>query len=184
MRKRVPVVIGGGIALLIASQYLNFGLGFRDGTGSDPEGQVSIAPSVSRPSETSSDADPDDESLAEDIAIEESGLDSDAAMREAASELELTPVIPVLPSVVDILIDGNQYLVQTEAGESEREAMSIEQIIAFAGTVEGEPSGIVVRVARTPNAVASAEAAVMKRLREAGLMDDQIDARRQLVELP
>ncbi len=89
---------------------------------------------------------------------------------------------PQLPDVVDILIDGNQYLVVTEAGEDAREPMTLDQIVAMTATVDGEPSGIRVRVARTPNAVASAEAAVMKRLTDAGLAADQIDARRQLVE--
>ncbi|EMI57364.1 hypothetical protein [Rhodopirellula sallentina] len=180
MRKRVPVVIGGGIALLIASQYFDFGLGFTDGDGNnDPQGQVSMDPGSSSPIMSIESLTPSDAPTAGDTSD-----DSDEAMREAASELELTPVIPVLPSVVDVLIDGNQYLVQTEAEQPDRKAISIEDIIAFAGTVEGEPSGILVRVARTPNAVAAADAALMKRLREAGLDDDQIDARRQLVELP
>ncbi|MCM2369031.1 hypothetical protein [Aporhodopirellula aestuarii] len=178
MRKRVPIVIGGGIALLIASQYLNFGLGFRDGTGSDPDGQVSIAPSVSRPAEAEPTDAPEEDAL-DDATI----TDEEAAMRAAASELDVTPVVPVLPAVVDILIDGNQYLVLKAAGETEREPMSIEQIIAFAGTIEGEPNGILVRVSRTPDAIAAAEAAVMRRLSEAGLTDDQIDSRRQLVDL-
>ncbi len=168
MRKRVPVVIGGGIALLIASQFFDFGLGFRDGSGpgnsNDTQGQVSIAPSSSSRPKTSSP----------DVAPEE------AAMREAVAELETSVSTP--PTIVDIMIDGNQYLVITRAGDDEREAMTLDQIVALAATVEGEASGIRVRVARTPSAVAAAEAAVMKRLADAGLALDEIDARRQLVE--
>ena len=168
MRKRVPLVVGGGIALLIASQFFNFGLGFRDGSGpgnsNDTQGQVSIVPnSSSRP-----------KSITPDVTPEE------AAMREAIAEIQ-TPV-PTLPTVVDIMIDGNQYLVITRADNDEREVMTLDQIVALAATVEGEASGIRVRVARTPNAVAAAEAAVMKRLADAGLALDEIDARRQLVE--
>ncbi len=52
MKKRGPILVGGGIALLIASQFFDFGLGFQDGSGpgddSDPNAQVSMAPSASR----------------------------------------------------------------------------------------------------------------------------------------
>lgn len=168
MRKRGPLIIGAGIALLVASQYLDFGLGFQDGSGpgdgTDPNSQVSLDTIVRR---TPAKAVPD--------PAEETATVDDVP--------RFVPTIePQLPDVVDIMIDGNQYLVLAHAGEQAREAMTLDQIVAMTATVDGEPSGIRVRVARTPNAVASAEAAVMKRLADAGLAADQIDARRQLVE--
>ncbi|TWU10616.1 hypothetical protein [Allorhodopirellula heiligendammensis] len=169
MRKRGPILVGGGIALLIASQFFDFGLGFQDGSGpgdaTDPNAQVSMDPSVSRSTAESK----------REIAEDE--------MSEESIPRFVPTAEPVLPDVVDILIDGSQYLVISQAGEGAREPMTLDQIVAMAATVDGEPSGIRVRVARTPNAVASAEAAVMKRLADAGLAADEIDARRQLVEL-
>ncbi len=168
MKKRGPILVGGGVALLIASQFFDFGLGFQDGSGpgddSDPNAQVSMAPPVSH---STTESKPD--------------LTEDDTTQDTVPRFVPTAE-PEMPDVVDILIDGNQYLVTTHVGESERKAMTLDQIVAMAATVDGEPSGIRVRVARTPSAVASAEAAVMKRLTDAGLAADQIDARRQLVE--
>lgn len=168
MRKRGPLIIGAGIALLIASQYFDFGLGFQDGNGpgdaTDPNAQVSLDTIVRR-TPAQAVPDPADEMTAVDDVP------------------RFIPAIePQIPAVVDIMIDGNQYLVLAHAGEQAREAMTLDQIVAMSATVDGEPSGIRVRVTRTPNAIASAEAAVMKRLADAGLAADQIDARRQLVE--
>jgi len=173
MRKRVPVVVGGGIALLIASQYLNFGLGLQDdsgpGAGDEPSAQVSVdlgrssTPTVSEP---------------------------DAVVKEPSNAPELTsdtpsPTESAPLDVVDIVIDGNQYLVLTDASEdSVRQSMTLDEIVSLAETVVGESSGIRVRIARTPDAVAATDAAVMRRLSDAGFNADQIDARRQLVELP
>ncbi len=168
MKKRGPVLVGAGVALLIASQFFDFGLGFQDGSGpgetSDPNAQVSIDPTLSA-------------STREIVEYSE---------EDANAQVDVPRVEPIdeprLPDVVDIVIDGNQYLVVADAAADDREAMTLDQIIAMAATVEGERSGIRVRVARTADAVASAEAAVMKRLTDAGLAADQIDARRQLVD--
>lgn len=175
MKKRGPILIGGGIALLIASQFLDFGLGFQEGSGpdaaTDPNAEVSMAPSVP--------ASPSPAEMIQDPA--EGTPEAEAGIEDSIPRFVPT-VEPRLPDVVDILIEGNQYLVVSEAHEDAREPMTLDQIVAMAGAVAGEPSGIRVRVARTPSAVAAAEVAVMNRLADAGLASDQIDARRQLVE--
>ena len=175
MRKRIPIVIGGGVALLVASQYLNFGLGFTDGDGINeaPEDPalVSLEEAIS-----------DVESFMPETVPGTEAAES-AAAESAAAEMELVPATPSLPEVVDIVIDDNQYWVAMNAGDmDQREAKSLDEIIAMASTLEGEESGVRVRIARTPDAIASAEAAVLSRLKEAGLSDDAIDSRRQLVE--
>ncbi|TWT56139.1 hypothetical protein [Allorhodopirellula solitaria] len=168
MKKRGPIIVGAGIALLAASQFLDFGLGFQEGDGpgatSDPNAQVSMDPTIT-PSPSQSERESTRDEAAED------------SIPSFAETPEPSP-----PDVVDILIDGSLYLVIVQAGEATREPMTLDQIVAMASTVDGEESGIRVRVARTPNAVASAEAAVMQQLSDAGLAADEIDARRQLVE--
>ncbi|SMP47139.1 hypothetical protein SAMN06265222_102246 [Neorhodopirellula lusitana] len=168
MRKRVPIVIGGGVALLVASQYLNFGLGFRDGNGIDGEAEDPALASIE-------EAIMEAENFTPEITPGSSANES--------AEMELVPVEPELPDVVDILIDGNQYWIAINASDlNQREAKTIEEILAMISTLEGDASGIRVRIARTPDAVASAEAAILLRLKEAGLPDDAVDSRRQLVE--
>lgn len=175
MRKRIPIAIGGGIALLIASQYLDFGLGFQNGSGpgSGNQEQVSVDPNPSRPPDSGTVESPEQSDAV---------TPNEQAMRDAAAELENELADPPRPNVVDILIDGNQYLVQTQTGKTERKPMTLDQILAYAGTAPGNENGIRVRIARTPDAVAAAEASVMRKLSDAGLTIDQIDARRQLVE--
>lgn len=173
MRKRVPIVIGGGVALIIASQYFNMGLGFQDGDGAGTaEEQAEMA--------SLENAIADIESMTPDAIFPE---ESDESTDTVPTEMSLVPAAPTMPPVVDVLIDGNQYLVSMDAVDGDqREAKTLDEIIAFAAQVPGEPSGIRVRVARTPDAVASAESAIMSRLTEAGLTKDEIDSRRQLVE--
>lgn len=169
MRKRVPVTVGGGIALLLASQYFNFGLGWRSGEGgeegTDPSAQVSVIPSQSFSEQPTVAPEPDDEQAADEQPGDET------------VQPESTP-----PDVVDVLIDGNQYLVLTAQGDTKRQAMTLDQIVTYASSAAGEPSGIRVRIARKPSAVAAAENAVIRRLTQAGLDADEIDSRRQLVE--
>lgn len=171
MRKRVPIAVGGVIALVVASQYMDFGLGFTDGDGNlDGPGT---------PAEQ-----------AEMAAIEDAIAEVDSPLPMSPEELatdpaasELTPTPPILPPVVDVLIDGNQYWVAINANDlNQREPKTLDEILAMASTLQGEPDGVRIRVTRTPDAVASAEAAMMSRLNEAGLTADEIDARRQLVD--
>lgn len=170
MRKRIPIVIGGGMALIIASQYLNFGFGLQDGDSAGTAQEQAEMSSLE-------DAIADVESMTPDVVF------PDESDETTPTEMSLVPASPTMPPVVDVLIDGNQYLVSVDAADGDkREAKTLDEIIAFASQVPGEPSGIRVRVARTPDAVASAESAIMSRLGEAGLTKDEIDSRRQLVE--
>lgn len=158
MRKRIPLAVGGGIALLIASQFLDFGLGFRSGE----------SPSVS--------TNPDGSS-----AI----LDAIVASEEDTSEETETPLPVVTPEIVDVLIDGEGYLVVTDANQPEqREALALEALLSAVQAAPGDSSGIKVRISRTPSAIAMAEEFLLEQLRQSGLDEDEIDRRRQLVELP
>lgn len=169
MRKRVPIIIGGGVALIVASQYFNMGLGLQDGDSAGTAAEQAEMSSLE-------DAIADVESMTPDA------FTPNPSEEPAPAEMTLVPAA-ALPEVVDVLIDGNQYLVAVDALDADkREAKTLDEIVAFASEVPGEPSGIRVRVARTPDAVASAEAAIMARLGEAGLTKDEIDSRRQLVE--
>lgn len=170
MRKRVPIVIGGGVALLVASQYFSMGLGFQDGDSAGTAEEQAEMLSLE-------DAIADIESMTPEAVF------PDGSVEFAPTDMSLVPAAPTMPPVVDVLIDGNQYLVSIDAADSsQREAKTLDEIIALAAQVPGEPSGIRVRVARTPDAVASAESAIMSRLTEAGRTKDEIDSRRQLVE--
>jgi len=171
MRKRVPIVLGGGVALIVASQFFDFGLGFRDGSG---------------PGETAQDAElaAVEEAIADIDSMPPIGAPDPTIDEEANNaEMELVPAKPSTPPVVDILIDGNQYWIATDADDlDQRAAKTLDEIVELAENVEGESSGIRVRIARTPNAIAASEAALLTRLGEAGVNKDEIDSRRQLVE--
>ncbi|MFG0265843.1 MAG: hypothetical protein ACF8AM_11955, partial [Rhodopirellula sp. JB055] len=56
--------------------------------------------------------------------------------------------------------------------------------LAAVEAAPGDASGIKVRVSRTPSAIAMAEEFLLEELRQSGLDEDEIDRRRQLVELP
>lgn len=169
IRKRGPLLIGGGIAVLVASQFFNFGIGFRGGSQNEasdvadaPDASTDSSPAETPPVLTDAQAEP-----TEDLAI-------------------LTPPsssTPTAPVVCDVLIVGDRYMVATDPAAPElRTALSIDEVLAMTGRVAGESSGIRIRIARTPSAIALAESALLRRLTDAGVSDDQVDSRRQLVE--
>jgi hypothetical protein len=164
MRKRIPLAVGGGIALLIASQFLDFGLGFRSGE----------SPSVS--------TNPDGSSAILDAIV----ASEEDSSEETETKSETETVLPVVtPKIVDVLIDGESYLVITDANQPEqRDALTLETLLAAVEAAPGDASGIKVRVSRTPSAIAMAEEFLLEQLRQSGLDEDEIDRRRQLVELP
>lgn len=88
---------------------------------------------------------------------------------------------PTLP--VDVVIDGDKYLVEsvTQAGRS---SVQLPQVVAAVQNVEGDDQGIKIRVRRTFDATAEAEDALLAALAENGISDDEIDFRRQLIDLP
>ncbi|WP_047813731.1 hypothetical protein [Rhodopirellula islandica] len=164
MRKRIPLAVGGGIALLIASQFLDFGLGFQSGE----------APSVS--------TSPDGSSAILDAIVASEEDSPEEAPTEPASE---SPLPLITPEIVDVLIDGESYLVITNANQPEqRNALALEALLSAVDAAPGDASGIKVRISRTPSAIAMAEEFLLEQLRQSGLDEDEIDRRRQLVELP
>lgn len=86
--------------------------------------------------------------------------------------------------LVDIVIAGDEYWVGTgQDGEViVRESQELAQIIAASKATSGNDAGILIRIARTPQATAQAERDLLAALREAGLNDDQIDNRRTLTD--
>lgn len=163
MRKRTPLIIGGGGALiLIASQLFDFGIGFR---GDD---ELVVQPTAEpKPSEAS---------------LPLSG-DQSPDVQDDSPTIEL----------IDVLIVGDQYQVASivdsgaTADKSEdepltRSVMSIDEIVAAVSLATGGRSGVRVRIRRTPSAIAIAETFLLDRLGEAGLDEDEIDRRRRLVE--
>lgn len=83
--------------------------------------------------------------------------------------------------LLDVLIDGETFLVRVDAGQT-RQPRRLDEIESLAGDVPGDDSGIRARVTRRFNAVARAERALLETLSNAGLTDDEIDYRRTLVD--
>jgi len=108
--------------------------------------------------------------------------DAQALVGVEAIELEESTLEPI--PVVDILIDGDAYLVATSKRDNQwmREKWTIDQMVDSAKSVAGDGSGIKVRIARTFSATAQAEQALVSALSEAGISADAIDQRRTLVE--
>lgn len=170
MRKRVPVALGGGVALIVASQFFDFGLGFRDGSGPGNSAEDAELAAV-------------EEAIAEIDSPQPINPPASKIAEKSPAEMKLIPATPTAPPVVDILIDRNQYWIATDANDlDQRAAKTLDEIVLLAQDVAGEPSGIRVRIARTPDAIAASEAALLTRLGEAGMNKDEIDSRRQLVE--
>ena len=90
-------------------------------------------------------------------------------------------------AVVDVLVDGGEYLVLrgfAADGLPKREGMSLSGVLDLASRVEGAPDGVKVRVSRTPNAIAGAATDLTTALTAAGFVDDEVDYRLRLVEDP
>ncbi|MEM1227588.1 MAG: hypothetical protein AAGJ40_17960 [Planctomycetota bacterium] len=164
MRKRTSMMIGGGAVLLILGSFLDLGIGF---PGGDSDG------------ESDGDSAKDADAL---VAVDADTSPLDNVINEMV-ETVVEPPEPMLPPVVDVLIDDDRYLVVVDAAQpDQRSAKTLPEIIAMAALVDGEDNGIRVRITRTPSAIAIAEAGLMKSLRSAGVDEDEIDSRRQLVQ--
>ncbi|QDT15626.1 hypothetical protein [Alienimonas californiensis] len=87
-------------------------------------------------------------------------------------------------AVVDVLVDGGEYLVVqrfASDGLPIREGQSLSAVLNAASQAEGAPDGVKVRVSRTPNAIAGAATDLMDALRKNGFQEDEIDYRQRLV---
>ena len=162
MKKRYPAAIGaGGLLVYAAFQFLPTAPGLNLGT------VPSSGPGETEPEAQRFDAGP---TMVTTDPFAEATADptSQGAVEEA----------PRL-GAVDVLIDGEQYLVRSREDQP-RQPLPVAAIIAAADAAAGEPSGIRIRVSRTEDAVAASELNLMEMLGE-HFNDDQIDRRTQLV---
>ncbi|TWU41309.1 hypothetical protein Q31b_27480 [Novipirellula aureliae] len=109
-------------------------------------------------------------------------LDTEALVGVEAIQLEEPNFEPI--PVVDIVVDGDEYLVATSKHGDQwmRETSTIEQLVEAAKNASGDGAGIKVRIARTFSATAQAEQAIVSALSAADIPADAIDQRRTLVE--
>lgn len=180
MRKRTAAAGVGAVGLAAYGLWLlpdlgDFGLGGDGdvaGITLDPTGEDAddVAPAPPFPA---------DDELADPAGTADAGAaGGDPALSESAND------DPPL-AVADVRIDGAEYWVLRRLasdGREVREPLSAEQVVALADRMPGDPAGVKVRVARTPDAEAGAVDDLMDALSAAGLVDDQIDYRTRLVE--
>lgn len=157
MKKRARLAVGGGIALLIAGSFLSFNFGVGEGE--------SVVPG---------DAGPGEAEVAE--------TESETPVTETINEPSGGAV-----QLVDVVIDNGQYWVALETETSTdnkqlRAMQTLQQVIDSVQSATGDDNGFRIRVSRTPQAMAIAEADLMNALEDAGISSDRVDARRQLVD--
>ena len=183
MRKRTAAAGVGAVGLAAYGLWMlpdlgDFGLG---GDGSvagitlDPTGEDAeeVAPAPRFPADDAAPAD----------AIAAEGLVNPAG----SADVPESPDVGEGPgvAVADVRVDGAEYWVLrrfASDGREVREPISAAEVVTLAGTVPGDPDGVKVRVARTPDAEAGAVDDLMDALAASGLVDDQIDYRTRLVE--
>lgn len=109
--------------------------------------------------------------------------DSDTSTQETESSPTESEVINPL-ELVDVLIDGDRYLMAIgQRGEDlVREARTVAEIVEACLATAGDSSGVKIRVTRTFEATAQAEKTLMTAVKQSGLVEDQIDQRRTLVD--
>ncbi len=160
MKKRIllPVLGIGGLLVYLASQLFSFNLGL-----GVPESRNLVSVESPSPSTQAVDT-PTEESL--------------------QTVVEATPKL----LLVDVVIDGDEFSANrvTTAGDdgpmSQRERQTVEQIVTLVLEAAGDTSGTRVRISRTAEAIASAEAKLLEALQAAGISSDAIDKRSRLVE--
>ncbi len=178
MRKTVPVVVVGGLAVLIASQFVNINIGWKDPS-------TPLSEQVENKTEQLVDA-------------VEDGVDSVKKVFDpeaTSSALDQPENAYVGMNLVDVLIDEDDYLLLTgdssntgglvetdKPTEGARKNIALYEVVRLAKILPGEKSGIKVRIWRTAEATAEAEKNLLAALRNGELTDDQIDFRRRLVE--
>lgn len=137
-------LIGGGILVAILGTILSFMGGLFPGLGGGGTGDSGDGPKVQ---------------LGEDSETPET-----KPTTETAADLN--------DGVLDILIDGKEYLVLREGGA--REAMPLEKIGQLAKDLPGNEDGYRVRISQKDNAVFSAEQNLKTELERQGLPPEQI----------
>ncbi len=174
MRKTIPVVVVGGAVLLIASQFLTINVGLKN-------------PSVPIEEQVAEKAEAAAETVKETA---KSVIDAVKDTNEKSSDLDAPENAYVGMVIVDVVIDGDNYLLLTvqptqanvSGVEEERKQVAQHEVVRLATELPGDPTGIKVRIQRTANATAQAEAELLAALAAAGVSKDQIDYRSKLVE--
>ncbi|TWU42315.1 hypothetical protein [Novipirellula artificiosorum] len=163
--KVVPAAIVAAIAFVVMSLMglLNFnvpGVG-ESSEHTNPTPMVSMEPSSQLTSRSTTDA--------------PSRLSSEVPS-------QLPPFDAYAP--VDVIIDGDEYWVGVEKKDDQwvRQMRTLEQIVQAALKSKGDSAGVKVRVTRTFDATAQAALALSEGLNEAGLLGDEVDERRTLVD--
>lgn len=171
MRKTVPVVVLGGAALLLASQFFTFNIGLRD---PDTPLKEQVVEKVENAAEV----------------IKTSGEKIADAVKPQPDRSKAPENAYVGMPLADVLIDGDKYLLLThnsaEASESgtkdHRKEVALFEVLRLARELPGDSTGIKVRIWRTPSATAEAEGQLKAALAGADISDDKIDYRNKLVE--
>jgi hypothetical protein len=171
MRKTVPIIVLGGAALLIASQFLKLNIGWRD---SKTPLKEQVEEKVEKAAE----------------AIKVSGEKLADSINPKPEKDEYPENAYVGMPLADVLIDGDKYLLLTHEhkdtsgpGPAEhRKEVALYEVLRLARELPGDSTGIKVRIWRTPTATAEAESALKASLSGADISADQIDYRNRLVE--
>lgn len=171
MRKTVPLVVLGGAALLIASQFFTLNIGLRDPNTPLKEQVAEKVENAAEVIKTSG------EKIADAVTGEP---DKSKAPENAYVGMPLA----------DVLIDGDKYLLLTHDVKDPEDALSHEhrkevalfEVVRLARELPGDKTGIKVRIWRTPSATAEAEGQLKSSLKGADIADDKIDYRNKLVE--
>lgn len=185
--KLVPAAMISAIVLAVMSLLglLNFDVGTPslsvDGVTSDvpPESPKQKSPEEKLSEEKLSEPEPREQERLTAAEVPDGGDEGAAADGTESSPEPMNPA-----RTVDVLIDGEEYLVELHGsdGDSTREARSLSEIVEMARASSGDAAGIRVRISRRFNAVQRADRALRDALSEAGLGHDEIDHRRTLVD--
>ncbi|MEM9645254.1 MAG: hypothetical protein AAF989_09685 [Planctomycetota bacterium] len=163
-RRMVPVVAVGGLFAFLFSLIFSFNMG--DGSSeADVENETASTPI--------------EEPVIDDVEVSGQSVVSAAVEPSVLEDAKLW--------LIDVLIDGRDYSVQrvTDAESSTSQArvpMTVDEIVDAAQRAEGDASGTLVRISRTPEAIAAAEKELASALQEAGIATDAVETRQRLVE--
>ena len=170
MRKTVPVVVGAGALLLIASQFLKLDWRFPN---------IPIEEQVQDRISDAGEAIGDGVDKVKETLVGDETVDPSSKPENQYLKM----------NHVDVIIDGDRYLIatkdQTEATKesiSQRKSVAVDEVVRLAKDLPGEANGIKVRIWRTSEATAQAEQQLLASLGAADVPADVIDSRSRLVE--
>ena len=185
MRKRTAAVGTGAVGLAAFGLWWLQDLG-DFGLGGDGGGPMTLTVDPTAP-DADADPAPAFPTTAGDDAAETELLNpaGTAPKPGGAGRIANAPADAPPMSMADVTVDGGEYWVVTSYdadGRPTREPMTAAEIVSLTAAVPGDPSGVKVRVSRTPDAEAGAVDDLMADLSASGLIEDQIDYRTRLLE--